>query len=278
MVKKQKHRANSRPSRQRARSRRSDSSATAPNVPNRIAKTGEDLADDAAELPQRNAAVDTLRGLAVVLMVIDHIAAYWFDVRIEIASIRFATRLSMPLFCVLLGYFIPSNWEFRFKRYGQIFAAGIMANAIYWPLNHEFEILASLLAAGLVGTSLGPAAPIMMLSILAYPTDPLASWLDYQLTLVFPLVAQGIILRRIGWKAAAVAGLVLLVMTLSGRWIQVTDTHRFVVWYLIPATVLLAMAQRWPDWQIRWLAWMGRHPLTIYVLHFYIIAAVMLAS
>ena len=51
----------------------------------------------------RNYCLDSLRGLAIVLMIVDHVAGILYGQNIGESWIRFATRLSMPLFCVLTG-------------------------------------------------------------------------------------------------------------------------------------------------------------------------------
>jgi len=205
-------------------------------------------------------------------MLIDHAASYWFDQKIGLGGVRFFTRLSMPLFCVLLGYFLPPDRRFRWTRYAQILAAGVAVNLLYWPRNGELEILVSLLTAALVGTALGRAAPLMLITMLFYQSDPSARWFDYQLTLVLALVAQGVVLRRFGPIVASVTGGVLLAMTVSGLWIWDTDTHRFLVWFLLPATGLVAWGTRFPERRIPGTEWLGRYPLTVYVVHFYVIA------
>lgn len=242
--------------------------------------------------------LDALRGLAIVLMLVDHAVAMWIRIPIELNNVRFVTRLAMPLFAVLLGYFLSGDRVFRWRRWGEIAFAGLLVNLIYWPENRELEILASLLIAAILGTVLGRFAPLMLILFLAYAVDPIAVWFDYQLSLVLPLVALGITVRRLGPAAGLLVSAVLVVMTLSGRWIGVTDTHRFAVWMTPAATLLLAAAARWPDglspqqstgsawasaltlptrplaWLGRRLAWLGRRPLTVYVVHFYLFAMV----
>lgn len=266
----------------------------------------------------RNVWLDAIRGLAVVLMLVDHAAAAFFDARIELGGIRFVTRLSMPLFCVLMGFLLPPSprwWppHFKFRRYAEILLACAAVNVIHWPQHHELEVLASLLIATVVAAVLGPFAPAMLIAFFAYQVDPIATWFDYQLSLVLPLVAQGIILRRYGWWPAISIGVVLTLMTVSGQWIFPSDTHRFIVWFLIPAISLVHIASRvcpmsdadptrrqTPEHKspqraadskpsspwgtntngvahsklVQGLGCLGRYPLTIYVAHFLLIAVV----
>ena len=53
--------------------------------------------------------LDALRGLAIVLMIVDHVCGILLSINIEFAGVRFWTRLSMPLFAVLMGYLFDTQ-------------------------------------------------------------------------------------------------------------------------------------------------------------------------
>ncbi|MFK7737661.1 MAG: TraX family protein [Pirellulaceae bacterium] len=61
-------------------------------------------ASDPHGVNARYLSLDVLRGLAILLMVLDHVCWLFGDSRIAPDSLRIITRLSMPLFCVLTGY------------------------------------------------------------------------------------------------------------------------------------------------------------------------------
>lgn len=226
----------------------------------------------------RNSNLDALRGLAILLMMVDHTAAFWLDMPIEIGGLRFATRLSMPLFCVLLGYFLDVSGDLRPKRYLQILIAALAVNAVYWPMEGELEILPSLLLSAFIGTLLRSLAPMMIVMIFFYQTEPSSQFLDYQLSIVMPVVAHGVLLRRFGLGWTLLSATFLLAITSSGRFIYPQDTHRFLVWFLVPSIVLVWVASRSPERRIPVLPFMGRHPLTIYVLHYYLVAGPIVLS
>ncbi|MEM6979252.1 MAG: TraX family protein [Planctomycetota bacterium] len=231
---------------------------------------------------QRSVTIDALRGLAIVLMIVDHVASNWFSVPIAIDTIRFETRLAMPLFAILLGYFLPLDGGFRLQRLAEVVAASVAVNLLYFPKHDEFEILASLLIASIIGTASRSAAPAMLGLIFLYQTDPLVRWFDYQLSIVLPIVAIGATLRRYGVAASWVAASFLLAITISGKWIYPSDTHRFLVWASLPALLMIVMARRWPAIQPAKVGWLGldrigRFPLSIYVAHYYLIYLVAFA-
>ncbi|MEM9826139.1 MAG: TraX family protein [Planctomycetota bacterium] len=289
---------------------------TSPTHPRPVSSTPD---GDAKNQPRglskapRSAAIDALRGFAVVQMIVDHTASNVFAVPIAMDTVRFPTRLAMPLFAILLGYFLPVGGRFRTRRLVEIFVASVAVNLLYFPRHDDLEILASLLIAAIVGTTLRAAAPAMLGLFLFYQTDPLLGWFDYQLSIVLPIVAVGSILRRFGLAASLAAVSVLLVMTLSGKWIYPSDTHRFLIWMSPLALGLIELGRRmWkanprlpkanprtskanprkPDdpprsrvllerirgllGQIGWLKLdlLGRYPLTIYVGHYYVLYAV----
>lgn len=228
--------------------------------------------------------LDAVRGLAIALMLIDHAAASWFDAKIATSDIRFWTRFSLPLFCVLMGYLISSQPRLRWRRLGEIVAASIAVNLIYWPMHQELEVLASLaitqvLAALLMRSPFAIAAgPMLIASLALYPWDVIAGLFDYQLTLVACLVGQGIVLQRFGLPVAIATGTGLTWAGFSEQFISPMDTHHLVFAFLVPATVMVGSAERFKTRTIPELSgldgleWIGRYPLTIYVTHYYFIA------
>ncbi|MEM9366374.1 MAG: TraX family protein [Planctomycetota bacterium] len=240
---------------------RTDSARTKPSGGNSESKAGS-----------RNANLDALRGLAILLMMVDHTAAFWFDLPIEVGGLRFLTRLSMPLFCVLLGYFLDPSGDLRPKRYAEVLLAAVLVNLLHWPLEGELEILPSLLLSALAGTLLRSLAPVLIAMVFVYQTEPSSRFFDYQLSIVMPLVAHGVLLRRFGLGWTLLSATFLLAVTSSGRFIYPQDTHRFLVWFLPPAIMLTWIANRSKDGRIPVLPIMGRHPLTLYVVHYYLVA------
>jgi hypothetical protein len=220
----------------------------------------------------RHAGLDSLRGLAIALMIVDHFAGIVLQISIH-DSLRLATRLSMPLFCVLMGYFLQTERRLRLDRLGQILAAAIVANLLFWPYYHRIEILGSLLVAYLVFLAAGRFFPALVLSILLYPVDPLARWFDFPPTIAVSFVAQGMLLRRWGMPAAGLSGAILVA---AGLWIQEMEpggVNHKLCWFVLPATLLVYLVEPWKSARITLLHWAGRHPLSCYLAQYFVIFA-----
>jgi uncharacterized membrane protein YcfT len=223
--------------------------------------------------PARNAFLDSLRGLAIVLMVVDHVAGLWFDVSIQDSHLRTATRLSMPLFCLLMGYFLDPD-KFRGGRLAQIAVACGLANAVFWPHYGSIEILGSLLVAYLISLAAGRFFPWFVLTILLYPVDPLRGWFDFPLTLVISFVALGMVVRRFGSWPAIGMGALTSAYGFAIVWGEPSGVNHKLCLFLLPATLLILAGRRWPERGIWGLEWVGRWPLTIYLIQYYLVFAV----
>ena len=277
----------------------------------------------------RNPYLDALRGFAIVLMIVDHVAAVWMDTAIVLGGLRFWTRPAMPLFCVVMGFCLKPDGTFNLKRWVQIAAAAAATNLLITPLYGVGDILVSLLVAAAACTTVGRWTLVLPGLILLYRFDPTAAWLDYQLTLAIPMTALGGIARRYGPSPTMAAAAGMLAITMTGRLIEPDDTYRYVVWFAPVAVAALFMVdaawrsgaaadqlegdQRQADQEaanpsdadrresdplesdsraadrresdlraadqrssrgpllLRPLIIAGRHPLTIYVVHLYII-------
>ncbi len=74
----------------------------------RQSQTTRQRLDRSTSRGNRLRGLDAVRGLAIVLMIVDHVAGILFDLPIEVDNVRMLTRLSMPLFSVLMGYFLAA--------------------------------------------------------------------------------------------------------------------------------------------------------------------------
>lgn len=236
--------------------------------------------------PDRNRALDTARGLAIALMVVDHIAVIQFDIAIGTNNVRLATRLALPLFAILFGFFLASRalgsssspfprtlssftrtkWS-RFKRIGQVCLASVAANVLFVPEFGKLEVLASFLGCSLLFLVLQRYFFVLVGSVVLFPYDPTLTLLDYPLTLAASLVAIGVVLRMHGfqWAILAAIGVALVGLAL------VPTPPLFVLLFAIPAVCIVSLAIVSPEISIGWLAWLGRYPLTVYVAQYYLI-------
>ncbi|RMF42324.1 MAG: DUF1624 domain-containing protein [Planctomycetota bacterium] len=250
--------------------------------------------------PGRIAALDTLRGAAIVGMIVDHIA--WVAGQpIEPGSVRLWTRISMPVFCCVMGYLLagkdipPKLWrgsdridqkkarsQPNWNRFGQIVLAALCVDIIYFPFEGQFEILVSLALTWLLWAALRSDMVWCVAAFLFFRLDPTAGgwgWavLDYPLSLVVPCVALGMLHRHAGWRVAvAVAGTMAGVIVGSHvlGWALVPPPSSYVLVAAPAAVLLLEGATRVPRWHLPPLEWIGRRPLTVYVVQYWVLLAV----
>ncbi len=210
--------------------------------------------------------LDALRGLAILLMLIDHVSGVLLAVNIEFTSVRFWTRLSMPLFAVLMGYLWNIERPPKYQRLAQIAFAGLLVNVTYFPRYLELEILVSLLCASLLFWVLRTRFVYLYLIIFLAPWDVSARLLDYPLAIVIPCAALGLILQRSGWRWAAVNSLLALPVV---AWLE--PPTQYVLYFILPAVLLVAGAAHWRNLGLAPLDILGRYPLTTYVIQYYVI-------
>lgn len=226
----------------------------------------------------RNLAFDTLRGLAIVMMIIDHVAAVAFEQNIELGQIRFFTRLSMPLFCVLTGYLVAGKTNVNWRRLLQVLLAAVVVNSLYVPYYGRFEILVSLLLSYLLFAAIGDWTMVFAGGALFYAFDPTApgpsQWLwngqenllDYPFSVVVTPFAIGIAFKKLsGWQAY-----LALTLLMPAFWL-VPAPSVYVLWFVPLAVLLLKAADANPKLVVRPLAWVGKFPLQVYVVQYVLI-------
>lgn len=231
----------------------------------------------------RNQAFDTLRGLAVVLMIVDHVAGVIFEQSIEIGQLRFLTRLSMPLFCVLAGYLVAGKTNVNWSRILQVAGAAILVNAAYVPYYGLFEILVSLLICYLLFAALKDWTMVFAGAAMLYSFDPTApgpaEWLwngesnllDYPLSIVIAPFAIGIALKKLKGPLAFAPLLALL----PAFWL-VPAPSVYVLWFTPLAVLLVNLAERKPILNVPALEWIGRYPLRVYVVQYLVVLGIAL--
>ncbi|MGB7329590.1 MAG: TraX family protein [Rubripirellula sp.] len=224
-----------------------------------------------AEASKRNVFLDTLRGFAIVLMVVDHVAGLLMDIRIQDSYLRLGTRLAMPLFCVLMGYFFSAESRSKYGRLLEVVVAAVMVNLVFYPHYHSIEILGCLVMAALLFKATGPFFVGFAVLLFAYPWDPLVTWFDFPPTIVISFVAQGMILRRFGIATAIASGLVLSSGAVWIHDLQPAGVNHKLCLFILPATLLVDLGSRFPALRIPGLDRIGQYPLTAYVVQYYVI-------
>ena len=219
----------------------------------------------------RNRLLDSLRGLAIVLMVIDHAAGILFQQPLSEWNIRFATRLSMPLFCVLMGYFLKQTKPFRWQRVIEVAVACILVNVVFQPFYGKIEILGCLLIAYLLFQALGRYYYPFVLAILFYTIVPDGQWFDFPVTLTVSFVAIGVILRQFGIGPAAACAAAISCGAFAIREFQPSGVNHLLCYFVLPATLLVYAGTKRPNWSVPGLDLIGRYPLTCYVVQYYMV-------
>ncbi|TWT75004.1 TraX family protein [Allorhodopirellula solitaria] len=226
--------------------------------------------------------MDTLRGLAILMMVIDHVFGLLLGQSISDSPVRVLMRLSMPLFCVLMGYFLPRAGRWRGRRFAEIAVAALLVNLVFYPAYGCVEILCSLLVAGVIGVACGRYFPILILAALFYPVDPSDGWpsggpMDFPLSIVLSFVALGNLHARYGGKAACLAAFGLTACYFPAASLTPGSVSPLLFLFVLPATVLLCWAERYRSVSVAGLDWLGKNPLKSYVVQYYVIFGLSLA-
>ncbi|MCS5637910.1 MAG: TraX family protein [Myxococcota bacterium] len=229
---------------------------------------GSDPAPAATATPARNPRFDALRGLAIALMVLDHVAMILWKLQID-SEVRSVTRLAEPLFVLLFGYLLYGRPRARLGTRGlQLLAAALVSNALFYPAYHSLDILVTFLGVLLIFAALGNRLMVLVPLVVLLPWDPTRSILDYPLFMVLGQAAFGMALHhRQGawwgaWAGAAVLGAAALLLD---------GPHRLEVVLTGLAALALLAARRWPGQALPGLDFIGRHPLSIYALQFPVI-------
>ncbi|MEM4366895.1 MAG: hypothetical protein QW035_02070 [Candidatus Anstonellales archaeon] len=146
---------------------------------------------------ERKEGLDTLRGIAISLMVLDHFLAIVLFQPVETSNLRILTRLAEPIFAVLIGYFLVGRGRERLMvRAVDILLVAFFVNFFYLPIMRKVEILASFLAVYALCILFGEALALLLPAVFLYPLDPTSYFFDYPLPLVFSQAALGMLIRK----------------------------------------------------------------------------------
>lgn len=245
----------------------------------RRAKPTKDLVTGAAS---RNLALDSLRGLAILLMIVDHAVWLFGDGLIQPFEVRFFTRLSMPLFCVITGFFLAKRKQLNWKRVFQLCVCALVLNVainiVFYPGFQQMEILVSLLSCYLIYAVAGKWMVLLVGASLLYSLDPTANALampifDYPLSVVAALVALGIALNNFGARTALLACLAVV----PAFWLVPAPTV-YVLWFAPLALGVVSIAVQKPNLNVPIVGWVGRHPLAIYTMHYLLLLLLFAAT
>ncbi len=143
--------------------------------------------------------LDFARGVAVLIMVVDHIAGILLYENISFLEIRFATRIAEPMFALLFGYFMANYFNSTTKalmRLIYLFSGVAFVNVFYYALFSNFEILTTLLLCFVIGMIVREKLKYFFVILMFFPIDPTRGLLSYPLSIVLSQVAVGSLMRE----------------------------------------------------------------------------------
>lgn len=217
----------------------------------------------------RNRCLDTLRGFAIVLMVIDHAADLWWNVAIAPDTIRIVTRLSMPLFCGLMGYFLIVREHIAWNRLLQLGIATLVVNMAFFTVYRRLDILASLLVCYGIFIVFRKGLLVGLIAPFFFYWDESGRVFDFPISVVWCCVAQGAVVRLGGWRW----GIATALLVTAGAWFVPPPTQ-YVLLFVLPATGLIAWGAGQAERGVKWLEFLGRFPLTSYITQYYVLLVI----
>lgn len=218
----------------------------------------------------RDESLDTLRGLAIVIMIVDHFLMLVLSVEIEPYNGRFFTRLAEPLFALLVGYFLVGRGRRRVaSRLAPLFLAAALANLLFWGVFAKLEILATLLLVFALYLILAERLWVLLPAMALGAFDPTQAYLDYPLSVVAAQVAMGMLLHQ-RW------GLCLPLLAVAAS-VFLPAPIAYTAAFTLPAALLIEIARRRRGIALPVLAQVGRHALAAYVVQLVLIFAIAIA-
>jgi uncharacterized membrane protein len=149
--------------------------------------------------------VDALRGYAVLIMILDHVAAAWMIYRQSVAGWALHVtigRLAMPCFMLLIGaWYARRPW--KLGRWVEITTAGVLACVANWAIGFGWiDVLVQAVGVALVLLWLHPIN-VFVFGVLQATTWTVQSWPGYQPGVIAACMAVGIMCRDVVIERAA---------------------------------------------------------------------------
>jgi len=216
---------------------------------------------------ERDAVIDSLRGLAIVVMMIDHVSMLVFGQGFELFGIRFFTRIAEPLFAIIFGYLlIGRSKQGLARRLKEILLVALLANIVYFSITQKLEILVSFAIATIAYYFLGSRLRYLIFFFILYPVDFTKHFLDYPMSIVISQVAFGMFLRELKQTAQLSP---LFICFLLGPFI-VPVPLGWTLGFTAFAGGLFLIAKR-AQFNVSLFSTVGKKPLTYYLLQYIVI-------
>jgi len=220
----------------------------------------------------RISSLDSLRGLAIFFMMIDHFFGIVLLSTIEPFNVRFFMRIAEPLFAILLGYLLVGrSMENLKKRFFEIAGAALFVNAFFFPILGKFEILASFIVCYLLFMILQEKFVFLLPLILLLPIDPSSLFFDFPISLVVSQIALGMLFRERKNIPVAIS---FFLFVLS--FIFAPSEYKFIPLFTILAVLFVEFAQNNEKIRVPILEEMGKRPLASYIIQYVIIVLIAL--
>jgi uncharacterized membrane protein len=215
---------------------------------------------------ERMESMDALRGLAIIVMFLDHVLFLSPNSSFDPFSPRFFTRIAEPIFAVLVGYFLigRENNKMLFRLL-EILAVAFFVNVFFYALLGKFDILASLALSYLAYFALRDRIVLLLPAFVLFSLDPTLQLLDYPLSLVLSQVALGAAIRK------GLGPLLLFAFLLAPLFVPAP--YSYVALFTIAAGFLVLLAQKYRDIKVPLASQIGKKPLLYYVAQ-YILAGI----
>lgn len=142
---------------------------------------------------QRNQRIDKLRGLAILLMILDHVLSI---IDPENLARYTLTRAALPIFMLIAGYLL-ANRNASIKRYLQLVAAAFASLTIvqYIPGMAKVDVL-FVIALALALWPIAQHYPIIALCVGTVQAQTLGLWDGYQPGHLLALMCAGALLKH----------------------------------------------------------------------------------
>lgn len=226
---------------------------------------------------------DVVKCLAIILMVVDHVGAFFFP---QMTELRMVGRLSAPIWLILVGYANTRDIPPAFYIGSTILIiVGLVAGGSIFPLNVLVSIMfIRLLIDRLAITALVDYSAVFKLfvtfAVLALPLNIL---MDYG-SVAFLFALYGFMLRHtsegINSKTLRVTfacGLVIFYAAYEGFVFRFNGTETALVLVGVAAVVAMmsffrphvfgGVSKSVPPFITSPICWLGRHSLEFYVVH-----------
>ncbi len=224
-------------------------------------------------MKERIIGFDTLRGFAILLMIIDHVAAIIFSMEINEHTIRFFTRLSEPLFILLFGYFLYKRTQKSILfRLIEIMIVAFVINIFFYSLLNVFDILASISVFYILFILIGAPILIFFLSFLFSYFDFTYLFFDYPISIVTMQACIGYFMReaRENKQLKSIFYLSLFLFFLTFFFWQ--KPHSYSIIFTFPALFIFMVFEKYlTNFSIWPLTLFGRYPLASYAIQYIVI-------